>query len=79
MEYAIEQGLSDFDPGMGSEHKARRGFQSFLCSSMHRPFDRRMLQVFQSSLPAINAATVQSAAALDAELPFKAGTRRTTL
>jgi len=36
IEYAIEQGLSCFDPGAQGEHKLIRGFEPVLTSSWHR-------------------------------------------
>lgn len=71
MEYAIQQGIREFDPGMGSEHKARRGFTSFSCSSYHRPFDARMLALMAASLPAANRQTEQGIIELNKDLPFK--------
>jgi predicted N-acyltransferase len=71
IEYAIREGLSCFDPGMGSEHKARRGFRSSLASSYHKVFDQRLHRVFASALAEASAAETRMAGALNEELPFK--------
>ncbi len=73
MEYAIGRGLARFDPGMGSEHKSRRGFEAVICSSLHLPFDPRMARVFDLSLPGMNEATRSYVADLNADLPFRKG------
>jgi hypothetical protein len=73
MEYAIAKGLKGFDPGMGSEHKARRGFRAELCSSLHFAFDRRIARAFEASLPAFNAAEASLVEELNRDLPFKNG------
>jgi len=72
IDYAIREGLSGFDPGMGSEHKARRGFRSYLSSSYHRIFDPRLHRVFANALREASAAEERNAALLNEELPFKA-------
>jgi predicted N-acyltransferase len=69
--YAIRESLAGFDPGMGSEHKARRGFRSSLASSYHRVFDPRLHRVFASALAEASAAETRMAGALNEELPFR--------
>ncbi|MDP3178177.1 MAG: GNAT family N-acetyltransferase, partial [Spirochaetaceae bacterium] len=76
IEYALERGIRDFDPGMGSPHKARRGFRSLLAPSYHAPFDRGMSTLMDRALSAINAEEAAAAAALDGELPYKASSVR---
>jgi predicted N-acyltransferase len=71
IEYAISKGIGSFDPGMGSPHKARRGFRSYLAPSFHLAFDRRMASLLERALPGANAAEAEEAAALNEELPFK--------
>jgi uncharacterized protein len=75
IEYALEKGISSFDPGMGSPHKARRGFRSIMAPSFHMPFDRRLGKLMNEVLPDVNAQEEEEAAALDAELPFKRASR----
>lgn len=69
--YAIAEGLSSFDPGMGSEHKARRGFRSSLASSFHRVFDPALRRVYSGALAEASAAEAAAAEGLNADLPFK--------
>jgi hypothetical protein len=70
--YALEKGLTFFDPGMGSEHKARRGFRSVLVPSFHHLFDPRLARALHRSLPAANRHEAAGARSLDEDLPFKA-------
>jgi len=46
IEYAIAQRISDFDPGMGSRHKARRGFRSYCFNSYHNFTNRAVREYF---------------------------------
>ncbi len=71
IEYALSKGIGSFDPGMGSPHKARRGFRSIMAPSFHQPFDRRLADLMHRVLPGINTEERAQAAALDEELPFK--------
>ncbi len=76
IEYALSVGLRRFDPGMGSEHKARRGFRSVTVPSYHLVFDRRMDRAFAEYFPLLSREEEAYAAALNEELPFKADVRR---
>lgn len=69
--YAIDSGLASFDPGMGSEHKARRGFRSLLASSLHQVFDPRLRRVFADAVGGASAQEAAVVEALNAELPFR--------
>jgi uncharacterized protein len=71
IQYALERGIRSFDPGMGSPHKARRGFRSLLAPSFHLPFDRRLADLMARTLPGFNEEEAAAARALDEELPFK--------
>ncbi len=71
--YALEKGLSRFDPGMGSEHKARRGFRSVLAPSYHLAFDQRLNGVFAHYLPLLSEEEQAHAEELNGDLPFKKG------
>ncbi|MGO8695921.1 MAG: peptidogalycan biosysnthesis protein [Rectinemataceae bacterium] len=71
LEYALRRGIGSFDPGMGSPHKARRGFKSIMAPSFHRMFDRRVSKVLARYLPTLNAQEAEEAAALDRDLPYK--------
>ncbi len=69
--YAIEARLSSFDPGMGSEHKARRGFRSLLASSLHQVFDPRLRRIFADAVARASTGEAELVEALNAELPFR--------
>ncbi len=71
IEYALSVGIRRFDPGMGSEHKARRGFRSVIVPSFHLAFDRRVDAAFAAYLPLLSREEEEYAAALNEELPFK--------
>lgn len=69
--HAIAEGLSGFDPGMGSDHKARRGFRSYLSSSFHRVFDPRLRRVYAHALAGASAQEAAAVRELNDELPFR--------
>jgi len=73
MAWAIEQGIRLYDPGMGGEHKARRGFVSIPTVSLHRFRDPRFEHVFRGNLAEINALERDYISELNALLPFKRG------
>ncbi len=68
---AIERGISSFDPGMGGDHKARRGFASALTDSFHIIFNPLLDDIFRRSVAQAafeEGAWVES---LNRELPWK--------
>lgn len=69
--HAIAERLSGFDPGMGSDHKARRGFRSYLSSSFHRVFDPRLRRTFAQALFRASGQEAAAVRELNDELPFK--------
>jgi len=71
IEWALGAGVSSFDPGMGSEHKARRGFRSVLAPSFHAITDPRMSRAFARAIADANRAEARMAEALNEDLPFK--------
>ncbi len=71
IEWALRNGVDSFDPGMGSEHKARRGFRSVLAPSFHSIRDPRMAGAFSRAVAEANRAEAAEVAALNADLPFK--------
>jgi uncharacterized protein len=74
IEYALARGIRSFDPGMGSPHKARRGFRSVDAPSFHRPFEPRLMALMDRVLPEANASELAEIEALNEELPFKKAT-----
>lgn len=71
IEYALERGIRSFDPGMGSPHKARRGFASLSAPSFHEPFDGQLASILKNALPAANAEERTRIDELNGDLPFK--------
>ena len=71
MEWAIEQGIRTFDPGMGSEHKVRRGFRSVRTYSLHRFFDPTMDKILRANMDHINRMERRQITVLDSAVPYK--------
>jgi uncharacterized protein len=71
IEWAIREGISTFDPGMGSTHKVRRGFRSVPNWSLHYFFDADMQQILEANMDRINAYEAEQIAILDEEVPYK--------
>jgi predicted N-acyltransferase len=70
IEWAIEHGARQFDPGMGSAHKVRRGFAAVANHSLHRFYDPRLAQILQLHIDEINRQEQQHIDALNEALPF---------
>jgi len=70
VEYAIREGVKQFDPGMGSVHKVRRGFGSREFVSYHIFSDSEIATLFQALLPQANAMERESIQLLDASIPW---------
>ncbi len=71
IEWAIERKLDFFDPGMGSHHKARRGFRALVVSGFHRVFDQRLAAVFRRAVREASKKEATFADELNRDLPFK--------
>lgn len=71
MEWAIQEGCRTIDPGMGSEHKVRRGFRSVSTVSMHRFFDPHLEAIFRANIERINRLEEEQIALLDGAVPFR--------
>lgn len=69
--WAIERGMSRFDPGMGGAHKVRRGFISVINYSAHRHFDPRMRMLFGLNVERMNQLQVAELDAMNKAVPFK--------
>jgi hypothetical protein len=68
--WAIEHGIRDFDPGMGSPHKVKRGFQAVPTYSLHSFTDERMRMIMEGNIERINDYERRNIAELNASLPF---------
>lgn len=71
VEYAISEGISRFDPGMGSPHKARRGFRSREYRTYHSFSNPEISRLFNSVLPDANQAERDAIEELDTSIPWK--------
>jgi len=70
IEWAISQGISQFDPGAGGRHKKRRGFPATPNYSLHRFYDSRMNQILRSYIDEINEMEQAEIEAINQDLPF---------
>ena len=70
IEWAIKRHYRYFDPGMGAEHKARRGFESVGVYSLHRFYDDRLDGLMRAHIDTINQAEQEYIDALNAYIPL---------
>jgi predicted N-acyltransferase len=70
IEWAIENGIRRFDPGAGSRHKLRRGFEAIANHSLHRFYDPRLVQVLEMHIDEINTLEQHQIDELNAALPI---------
>lgn len=70
IEWAITYRYHYFDPGMGAEHKARRGFESVGVYSLHRFYDERLDGLMRTHIDTINQAEQEYIDALNAFIPL---------
>jgi predicted N-acyltransferase len=70
IEWAINNGISIFDPGAGGRHKKRRGFPATPNYSLHRFYDQRLAKILQSYIGRINEMEQQEIDHVNQDLPF---------
>jgi predicted N-acyltransferase len=70
MDWAIGEGIEAFDPGAGSPHKVRRGFQVLRNQSYHKFFNPVLQRLFTGNISAVNQVEAAQREALNAGLPF---------
>ncbi|CCO23793.1 GNAT family N-acetyltransferase [Maridesulfovibrio hydrothermalis] len=70
IEWAIANGISTYDPGMGGEHKARRGFFSTPCYSLHKFTDASMDLTFKTYILEVNSLENGYISEMNALMPF---------
>ncbi|MDK2955732.1 MAG: uncharacterized protein PWQ57_1228 [Desulfovibrionales bacterium] len=68
--WAIEQGIKWFYPGLGGEHKMRRGFVSAPEASLHKFFHPTLEALMRTYLPAVNALELEQIEKMNSQLPF---------
>ena len=71
IEFAVNEGCLTFDPGMGSPHKARRGFRSREFGSYHAFKSPEVAALFESVLPMANNAERAAIGELDQSIPWR--------
>lgn len=73
VEWAIARGIQYFDPGVGSSHKLRRGFEIVPGFSLHKFYDQRLQEMMQTHIGEINRLTQEQIDALNAQRPLAKG------
>jgi len=73
IEWAIENGVRRFDPGIGSTHKVRRGFQATANWSLHRFYDQNLARIMEQHIHQINRMEQEQIDALSQAVPFAEG------
>jgi predicted N-acyltransferase len=68
--WGIENGIQVFDPGIGGEHKIRRGFKAVPNFSYHRFADPRMQEVLRLNIGRINQLEQANIEAINEERPI---------
>ena len=68
--WAIQQGITLFDPGAGGQHKRRRGFPATPNYSLHRFYNQRMSQILLHYIEEINQMEQDEIDAINQDLPF---------
>ncbi len=71
IEWAIQNGIRQFDPGAGGRHKKRRGFPAVVNYSLHRFYDPQLSHILRNNIDRINAMEQQEIEAVNEDLPFK--------
>jgi predicted N-acyltransferase len=70
IDWAIRHAVREFDPGMGSSHKIRRGFRAVATTSLHHFYDERMQLVMRMNIDRINDHEQAHIDDLNTHLPF---------
>ncbi len=68
--WAIQQGITLFDPGAGGQHKRRRGFPATSNYSLHRFYNQKMSQILLHYIDEINQMEQDEIDAINQDLPF---------
>jgi predicted N-acyltransferase len=70
IEWAIANGVRRFDPGIGSYHKVRRGFQAIANWSLHRFYDPNLARIMARHIGEINRMEQERIDSLNQAAPF---------
>ncbi|MBF2097953.1 MAG: N-acetyltransferase [Gloeomargaritaceae cyanobacterium C42_A2020_066] len=71
IEWAIQQGITTFDPGAGGRHKRRRGFVAVPNHSLHRFYHRRLGSILPEYIRQVNPYTTEEINAINQDVPLK--------
>lgn len=70
IEWAIANGIENFDPGAGGRHKKRRGFPATPNHSMHRFYNSKFSKIFESYIDRVNEMEQLEMDRINEDLPF---------
>ena len=70
IQWAIQNGVRRFDPGLGGPHKVRRGFSAVANFSLHRFMDARMQMILENNIDRINRHERDHIALINRQVPF---------
>ncbi|MDJ0723091.1 MAG: GNAT family N-acetyltransferase [Desulfobacterales bacterium] len=70
IEWAIQNGIRQFDPGIGGHHKIRRGFEAVPNFSYHRFSEWRLQEILRLNIAKINQMEMAQIEDINAELPL---------
>ena len=71
IEWAIANGIHQFDPGAGGTHKIRRGFTAVSNYSLHRFYDASLYRLMQIHIDEINRLEQEQIDTLNQALPLR--------
>jgi hypothetical protein len=70
IDWAIERGVKHFDPGIGGQHKHRRGFVPLSNYSLHRFYQPLLQRIFKTHIQEINRWAQRQIEVFNRDLPF---------
>jgi predicted N-acyltransferase len=70
IEWAINGGVREFDPGIGGGHKIRRGFEAVPGCSLHRFLDPELETIMRLNIDAINRQARDHIKKINRRIPF---------
>ncbi len=70
IEWAINRGIREFDPGIGGGHKVRRGFEAVPGYSRHHFLELEMETIMKMNIDAINRQALEQIERINQSIPF---------
>lgn len=71
IQWAIENNITQFDPGIGGEHKLYRGFQVIASHSLHKFYHPYLQSILNSHIKKVNQLELKDIKELNRILPYK--------